>query len=61
MIDGDVTLTYAELDAARIEAARAFLAAGLRQGERIAIWAPNIWQWVVAAIGAQSIGACWCP
>lgn len=61
MIDGDVTLTYAELDAARIEAARAFLAAGLKQGERIAIWAPNIWQWVVAAIGAQSIGGVLVP
>ncbi len=59
--DGDIALTYAELDARRIEAARAFLAAGLRQGDRIAIWAPNMVQWIVAAIGAQSVGGVLVP
>ena len=52
--DGEINITYAELDAARVQAARAFIAAGLEQGERIAIWAPNIYQWIIAAIGAQS-------
>ena len=41
--DGNVELTYAELDRARIRSARAFLAAGLEKGDRIAIWAPNIY------------------
>ena len=59
--DGDVTLTYAQLDAARREAGRAFLAAGLERGDRIAIWAPNMHQWIIAAIGAQSIGAVLVP
>lgn len=59
--DGDVTLTYAELETARIQSARAFLAAGLEKGERIAIWAPNIHQWIIAAIGAQSIGGVLVP
>jgi len=54
--DGDVELTYAELDAQRIRSARAFIAAGLAKGDRVAIWAPNIYQWIIAAIGAQSIG-----
>ncbi len=54
--DGPVNLTYAELDALRVRAARAFLAAGLGHGDRVAIWAPNIYQWIIAAIGAQSIG-----
>lgn len=54
--DGDVNLTYAELDAARIRSARAFIAAGLEHGDRVAIWAPNIYQWILAAIGAQSVG-----
>ncbi|MDP4916471.1 MAG: AMP-binding protein, partial [Haliea sp.] len=44
-----------------MQAARAFLAAGLEHGERIAIWAPNMWQWIVAAIGAQSIGGVLVP
>ncbi|MBE9537891.1 MAG: AMP-binding protein [Proteobacteria bacterium] len=59
--DGEVELTYAELDAARVESARAFLAAGLEKGDRFAIWAPNIYQWIIAAIGAQSIGAVLVP
>jgi acyl-CoA synthetase (AMP-forming)/AMP-acid ligase II len=59
--DGAVQLSYAELDAARLQSARAFLAAGLEKGERIAIWAPNIYQWIIAAIGAQSIGGVLVP
>ena len=61
IIDGEVQLTYAQLDAARISAARAFIAAGLKKGERIAIWAPNLYQWIIAAIGAQSIGGVLVP
>ena len=61
IIDGEVQLTYEQLDAARISAARAFIAAGLEKGERIAIWAPNIYQWIIAAIGAQSIGGVLVP
>lgn len=59
--DGELQLTYAELNAARVESGRAFLAAGLEKGDRFAIWAPNIYQWIVAAIGAQSIGAVLVP
>jgi acyl-CoA synthetase (AMP-forming)/AMP-acid ligase II len=59
--DGVVQLTYAELDAARVQAAQAFIAAGLGKGERIAIWAPNIYQWIIAAIGAQSVGGVLVP
>jgi acyl-CoA synthetase (AMP-forming)/AMP-acid ligase II len=59
--DGGIALTYAELDARRIEAARAFLAAGLSKGDRIAIWAPNMVQWIIAAIGGQSVGGVLIP
>lgn len=59
--DGAVKLTYRELDAARIEAAKAFVAAGMKKGDRFAIWAPNIYRWIVAAIGAQSIGGVLVP
>lgn len=59
--DGEVRLSYRQLDAMRVKAARAFLAAGLRPGERIAIWAPNIYQWIIAAIGAQSVGGVLVP
>ena len=59
--DGDVQLTYAELDVARVRSAQAFLAAGIEKGDRIAIWAPNIYQWIIAAIGAQSVGGVLVP
>ena len=59
--DGAVQLTYSELDAARRRAAAAFLAAGLERGDRFAIWAPNMYQWIVAAIGAQSVGGVLVP
>jgi HIP---CoA ligase len=59
--DGPVQLSYAQLDAARVAAARAFVAAGLQKGDRIAIWAPNIYQWILAAIGAQSVGGVLVP
>jgi acyl-CoA synthetase (AMP-forming)/AMP-acid ligase II len=59
--DGAVRLSYAQLDQARVQAARAFMAAGVAKGDRIAIWAPNIYQWIIAATGAQSIGAVLVP
>jgi acyl-CoA synthetase (AMP-forming)/AMP-acid ligase II len=59
--DGEVQLTYTDLDAMRIRSAQAFIAAGLEKGERVAIWAPNIYQWIIAAIGAQSIGGVLVP
>lgn len=61
LTDGDLRLSYAQLNAARIGAARAFIAAGLAKGDRVAIWAPNMVQWVIAAIGLQSVGGVLVP
>ncbi|MDJ0785315.1 MAG: FadD3 family acyl-CoA ligase [Myxococcota bacterium] len=59
--DGPVELGFAELAARGLAATRAFLAAGIERGDRVAIWAPNLHQWVVAAIGLQSAGAVLVP
>jgi acyl-CoA synthetase (AMP-forming)/AMP-acid ligase II len=56
IVEGATRLTYRELDLARRRSAAAFIAAGLERGDRIAIWAPNIHEWILAAIGAQSLG-----
>jgi len=56
-----VEISYRELDALRVAAAKAFYAAGVRKGDRIAIWAPNIAEWIVAAIGAQTLGVVLVP
>jgi len=52
--DGDVHLSFADLAEAGLGAARAFCAAGIQPGDRVAIWAPNIHEWIVAAVGLQS-------
>jgi len=59
--NGGVHLTFAELAEAGLRAARAFCAAGIGPGERVAIWAPNICEWIVAAIGLQSAGGVLVP
>ncbi|MFC5818998.1 FadD3 family acyl-CoA ligase [Nonomuraea harbinensis] len=57
VVDGPVRLTYARLGARVREAAKAFVAAGVRHGDRIGIWAPNSHRWVVTALGALTAGA----
>ena len=59
--DGDVRLDFSELAEAGLRAARAFAAAGLEPGDRVAIWAPNIAEWIVAALGAQCAGCVLVP
>ncbi len=60
-VDAGVSLTFPQLAGAAHDAARAFLAHGLEPGDRVAIWAPNVWEWVVAAIGLQSAGGVLVP
>jgi acyl-CoA synthetase (AMP-forming)/AMP-acid ligase II len=55
------TLTYTELDAGRFEAARALIALGVRHGDRVAIWAPNGVEWIIAGLAVHSIGAVLVP
>jgi acyl-CoA synthetase (AMP-forming)/AMP-acid ligase II len=57
LVDGDVRLTFAEYREAIDEAARALMAAGIAKGDRVAVWAPNIWEWPVVALGAHKAGA----
>jgi HIP---CoA ligase len=57
MVDGDVRWTFPELADHIHEAARALMASGIQKGDRVAVWAPNIWEWAVAALGAHAAGA----
>ncbi len=50
-------LSYAELDQLRIYAARALIALGVKQGDRVAIWAPNSVEWIVAGLATHTLGA----
>jgi acyl-CoA synthetase (AMP-forming)/AMP-acid ligase II len=57
LVDGDVRLSFAELATAVDEASRAMLASGVEPGARVAIWAPNMAEWAIAALGAHGAGA----
>lgn len=61
IIEGDRHWTFAQVWADARAAASAFLASGVGHGDRIAIWAPNGRAWILAALGAQSVGAAIVP
>ena len=61
VVDGDIRMSFGELAAAGRETARAFIASGIEPGDRVAIWAPNMHEWIVALIGLQSAGAVLVP
>lgn len=54
-------IAYRDLPALVRAAAAAFIAAGVTPGDRVAIWAPNSIEWIVAAVGAQAAGAAVVP
>jgi acyl-CoA synthetase (AMP-forming)/AMP-acid ligase II len=60
-VSDGMTLSFTGLAAAAHDSARAFMSAGIERGDRVAIWAPNIWEWVVAALGLQSAGGVLVP
>ncbi len=51
LVDPPVRLTFADLAGEMRRSARAMIAAGVEPGDRVSIWAPNISEWVVAALG----------
>jgi HIP---CoA ligase len=59
--DEDTRLSFAALGARIEHAARACVAAGIRPGDRVAIWAPNTVEWIVAALGAVCAGGVLVP
>ncbi|MDT3442109.1 MULTISPECIES: FadD3 family acyl-CoA ligase [unclassified Pseudofrankia] len=61
VVDGDVRLTFAGLAAAADEVARALVGSGVEAGDRVSIWAPNGYRWMVAALGIYRAGAVLVP
>ncbi|NIH83877.1 AMP-binding protein [Amycolatopsis granulosa] len=61
VVDGNVRITYAQLAEQVTDTARAYAVRGLRRGDRAAVWAPNRLEFVLAVLGAQTIGAAVVP
>src|SRR5438132_391218 len=56
IVDADTRLSFAQLASEIDTAARALIATGVEPGERVAIWAPNLLEWAVAAFAVHSVG-----
>ena len=61
IVDGDLRLGFAGLADAAEASTRAAIAAGMTPGDTAAIWAPNIYEWVVAALGVHGAGGVLVP
>ena len=61
LVDGHARMTFAELGDAVTETGRALIASGVEAGDRVAIWAPNVHEWVLAALGTYAVGAAVVP
>ena len=61
LADGEISLSYADLHAKVRTTARALVALGVRPGDRVGVWAPNSWQWVVSALAVTYVGAVLVP
>jgi HIP---CoA ligase len=59
--DGDVHLSFAQLGERVVRATRAVIAAGIAPGDRVAVWAPNIHEWIEAALGIVGAGGVLVP
>ena len=61
LVDGDLRLSFSELEAESLRVSAAAMAAGISPGDRVAIWAPNMAEWVLAALGLLGLGAVLVP
>jgi acyl-CoA synthetase (AMP-forming)/AMP-acid ligase II len=61
VVDGETRLSYIELTERVRVAAGAFASLGIEQGDRVAIWAPNSVEWIIAAFGLLTAGGVLVP
>lgn len=55
--DGSTKISFKDFEKQCQQVASALIDKGVNKGDRIALWAPNTIEWVIAAIGAQYAGA----
>ncbi len=61
LVDEHARLSFADLAAQAARAGRALTASGITRGDRVAIWAPNCREWVIAALGVFAAGGALTP
>ncbi|MDX1696123.1 MAG: FadD3 family acyl-CoA ligase [Ketobacteraceae bacterium] len=55
--EGPTRISFTDFAGQTERVAQALMNAGVEKGDRVAIWAPNKVEWVIAALGAQCAGA----
>ncbi|MFZ0832350.1 MAG: 3-((3aS,4S,7aS)-7a-methyl-1,5-dioxo-octahydro-1H-inden-4-yl)propanoate--CoA ligase FadD3 [Mycobacterium sp.] len=61
LVSPDRRLSFAQLRDEVRHAAAAMIALGVGRGDRVAIWSPNTWHWVVACLAVHHAGAVMVP
>ena len=61
VVDGEQRVSFAELVADFRRVTAALVAWGVQRGDRVALWAPNRYEWLAAALGALGAGAAVVP
>jgi acyl-CoA synthetase (AMP-forming)/AMP-acid ligase II len=61
VVDGSRRIDFKTLSGMADGAARALMASGIERGDRVAIWAPNSLEWIVAALGLTTAGGVLVP
>src|SRR6202045_1541234 len=61
LVTDDRGFTFADLRAEVRRAAAAMISLGVGAGDRVAIWSPNTWHWVVACLAVHHAGAVMVP
>jgi HIP---CoA ligase len=61
LVTDDRRFTFAELRGEVRRAAAAMIALGVNAGDRVAIWSPNTWHWVVACLATHYAGGVLVP
>src|SRR6186997_3054041 len=56
LVTEDRQLTYAQLRTEVRRAAAAMIDLGVEPGDRVAIWSPNTWHWVVSCLATHYAG-----
>jgi acyl-CoA synthetase (AMP-forming)/AMP-acid ligase II len=61
ILDGGTEVSWRGLAETADRAARAYVAHGVEPGDRVAVWAPNVWEWIPAALGIHLAGGVLVP
>ena len=61
IVENGQSISYEQLQQLSRQAARALMTLGVQAGDRVALWAPNVSEWIVAACGVHAAGGVLVP